>query len=73
MPPPGRAGRFPCPFLYGQARTVIVQFSSVAQSYATLCNPMDCSALDFPVTLLGKTIFGSQDNAGLSFEKVAFA
>ena len=25
------------------------QFSSVAQSYPTLCNPMDCSTPGFPV------------------------
>ena len=25
------------------------QFSSVVQSYTTLCNPMDCSTLGFPV------------------------
>ena len=28
---------------------VSVQFSSVAQSCPTLCNPMDCSMSDFPV------------------------
>ena len=27
----------------------IYQFSSVAQSCPTLCNPMDCSTPDFPV------------------------
>ena len=27
----------------------IYQFSSVAQSYPTLCDPMDCSTLGFPV------------------------
>ena len=27
----------------------IVQFGSVAQSYLTLCDPMDCSMPDFPV------------------------
>ena len=27
----------------------LVQFSSVAQSYAILCNPMDCSTSGFPV------------------------
>ena len=26
-----------------------VQFSSVAQSCLTLCNPMDCSTTDFPL------------------------
>ena len=26
-----------------------LQFSSVAQSYPTLCDPMDCSMPDFPV------------------------
>ena len=26
-----------------------IQFSSVAQSYPTLCNPMDCSTPSFPV------------------------
>ena len=33
---------------------------------------MDCSTLDFPVVLLGKNIFRSQFNAGLSFWKVIF-
>ena len=27
----------------------LIQFSSVAQSYLTLCNPMDCSTPGFPV------------------------
>ena len=27
----------------------LIQFSSVAQSYLTLCNPMDCSMPGFPV------------------------
>ena len=27
----------------------IIQFSSVAQSFLTLCDPMDCSSLGFPV------------------------
>ena len=30
-------------------REASVQFSSVAQSYPTLCDPMDCSTLGFPV------------------------
>ena len=29
--------------------TCLVQFSSVAQSYLTLCDPMNCSTLGFPV------------------------
>ena len=31
------------------AITMMVQFSSVAQSCPTLCNPMDCSTPGFPV------------------------
>ena len=32
-----------------QVKMFSVQFSSVAQSCPTLCNPMDCSAPGFPV------------------------
>ena len=28
---------------------LLIQFSSVTQSYLTLCDPMDCSTLGFPV------------------------
>ena len=32
-----------------QAFKVLVQVSSVTKSRLTLCDPMDCSTLDFPV------------------------
>ena len=67
VPPQVRAGKFTFSALYGHARTIIVQFSLGAQSYLTLCDPMDCSTLDFPVILLGKNIFRTQYNAGISF------
>ena len=72
MPPPGRAGKFTCPALYGQPRTIIVQFSSVAQSYPTLCDPMDCSTVDFPVILLGKIFSGLSTMQVFHFEKSHF-
>ena len=37
------------PYLRLQRPCEINQFSSVAQSYLTLCNPMDCSTPGFPV------------------------
>ena len=43
-----------CPDEHRQARFILLcifqtQFSSVSQSCSTLCNPMDCSTLGFPV------------------------
>ena len=35
--------------LFGLGPPVSVQFSSVTQSYPTLCNPVDCSKLGLPV------------------------
>ena len=35
--------------LYKPTSNLSVQFSSVAQSYPTLCDPMDCSTLGLPV------------------------
>ena len=37
-----------CP-IYNKKKKKNLQFSSVAQSYPTVCNPMDCSIPDFPV------------------------
>ena len=37
------------PWSYKGLDMTSVQFSSVAQSYLTLCDPMDCSTPDFPV------------------------
>ena len=42
------AGRWPLR-LFIQKHISSVQFSSVAQSCQTLCDPMDCSTLGFPV------------------------
>ena len=36
-------------YLLGSSVTGLAQFSSVAQSCPTLCNPMDCSTPGFPV------------------------
>ena len=36
-------------FMYWDFNSHSVQFSSVAQSYPTLCDPMDCSMPGFPV------------------------
>ena len=41
-----RTSRHPCAVLYTISA---VEFSSVAQSCPTLCNPMDCSTPGFPV------------------------
>ena len=42
-----------------QLTQVIVglQFSSVSQSYPSLCDPMDCSTPGFPVVGLGQSKF----------------
>ena len=37
-----------CP-IYNKKKKKNLEFSSVAQSYPTVCNPMDCSIPDFPV------------------------
>ena len=37
-----------CP-IYNKKKKKNLEFSSVAQSYSTVCNPMDCSIPDFPV------------------------
>ena len=39
----------PLSFLTKTVNDISVQFSSVAQSYPTLCNPMDCSTPGLPV------------------------
>ena len=35
----------------------MLQFSSVAQLYPTLCNPMDCSMPGFPVFTISRSLF----------------
>ena len=36
-------------WLFGRKAMPSLQFSSVTQSWSTLCDPMDCSTLGFPV------------------------
>ena len=46
---PAWVSSLPAPSVVGQHSLKSVQFSSVAQSCLTLCNPVDCSTPDFPV------------------------
>ena len=39
----------PCKLMITQERKLMIQFSSVAQLYLTLCDPMDCRTPGFPV------------------------
>ena len=43
-----------------------IQFSSVAQSCPTLCDPMDCSRPSFPVQLLGADVGNEDERQRLS-------
>ena len=51
-------------------KCIYVQFSSVAQLFPTLCNPMDCSMPGFPV-MEGKLLEGASSLKGSKLLELA--